>query len=150
MKTIPMETMRQIAPEPQILAAMIAKLQYKPGWRFELEDLDRGQGSAGLTLCIHIREPDTYDPARRINVVHYMLVPPAAFNEASWRRWLLEQILLVERHEACEFFQLDGERPYAPNHAPGNDPYIVFDQGTREGAETDYQGQRFDPKARSG
>lgn len=141
--------MRQEAPDPEILETLVSKLKYKPGWSFDLEDLDRGQGSAGLTLSIHIREPDSYNPTQWINVVHYMLVPPAAFNEASWRRWLLEQILLVERHEACEFFQMGSERPYAPNHAPGNDPYIIFDQGTREGAETDYKGRPFDPTQRS-
>lgn len=141
--------MRQIAPDPTILEGLVAKLKYKPRWDFYLEDINRGQGSEGLTLAITIVEPNTYRPKERIAVKHYMPVPPAAFNEASWRRWLLDQILLVERHEACEFFQIDGERPYAPNHAPGNDPYIIFDQGTREGAETNYKGERFDPKARS-
>lgn len=141
--------MRQQAPDPTILEALVAKLKYKPRWHFELRDTDRGQDSVGLTLAILIKEPDTYNPEDLISVVHYMPVPPAAFNETSWRRWLLEQILLVERHEACEFFQIDGERPYAPNHAPGNDPYIIFDQGTREGAETTFKGEPFDPKARS-
>lgn len=34
-----------------------------------------------------------------------MPVPAAAYNEQSWTRWLLEQILLVEKHEAMEFFK---------------------------------------------
>ena len=47
----------------------------------------------------------------------------------------------VERHEACEFFQIDGERPYAPHHGPGNDPYIVFDHGTDEDVRTSFRGE---------
>ncbi len=136
--------MRQIAPDPQPLVDLLARLKYKDGWTFTLDDLDRGQESEGLTLTINIRCRDTYEPARIMAVNHYMTVPPAAFDERSWCRWLLDQILLVERHETCEFFQIGDVRPYAPNHAPGNDPYIIFDQGTREGAETDYRGNRIE------
>ncbi len=54
-----------------------------------------------------------------------MPVPPASYNKRSWQRWLFDQILLVERHETMEFFTIDEEKPYSPNHGPGNDPYIV-------------------------
>ncbi len=64
-----------------------------------------------------------------------MPVPPAAYNERSWKRWLFEQILLVERHEAAEFFQVDGDRPFAPYHHDGNDPYIVFELSTEAESE---------------
>lgn len=106
--------------------------------------MDRGQGSKGLTLCITTRGVDSYHPERgeTYRVRHYMPVPPAAYNEKSWRRWLLEQILLVERHEACEFFKIDGIRPYAPLHGPGNDPYIIFERSTTEEIRTRYTGEK--------
>lgn len=132
--------MRQIAPDPAILHDLIGRVAYKDRWRFTLEDVDRGQGSEGLTLCILITTPDSYHPERLRSVMHYMPVPPAAFNEQSWRRWIFEQVLLVERHEACEFFQVGGERPFAPHHGPGNDPYIVFEHGSDEAARTSYRG----------
>lgn len=150
--------LRQEAPYPYALAELVEHLAYKPKWRFTLEDTDRGQGSEGLTLCILITTPDSYNPERLRSVMHYMPVPPAAFDRRSWRRWLFEQVLLVERHEACEFFRFetteggpfqkrDGswsdtyvERPYAPHHGPGNDPYIVFDHGTDEDVRTSYKG----------
>ena len=135
--------MRQVAPYPAELAAMVAGLEYKPGWTFHLIDLDRGQGSAGLTLDIVTLGYDSYHPDRgqHYRVHHYMPVPPAAFDARSWRRWLLEQLLLVERHETCEFFQLYGERPYAPHHGPGNDPYVIFDHGTDEDVRTSFRGE---------
>src|SRR5690242_18444355 len=98
--------MKQTAADPTILFELVAKLSYKDGWRFILQDLDRGQGSAGLTLIIQVTSPDSYHPEQNITVNHYMIVPPAAYDERSWVRWLLEQILLVEQHEACEFFQI--------------------------------------------
>ncbi len=119
---------------------LVDGLKYRPGWRFTLEHVDRGQGSAGLTLNILISCVDTYHPERQMRVHHYMPVPPAAYDERSWRRWLLEQIILVERHEACQFFQINGERPYAPHHGPGNDPYIVFEHGTDEETRTNHLG----------
>jgi hypothetical protein len=69
-----------------------------------------------------------------------MTVPPAAYNKQFWTQWLLDQILLVERHEACEFFRIKGERIYAPHHGPGNDPYIVFVHGSDLDRRTTYKG----------
>lgn len=140
--------MRQVAPDPTILHDLVAKVSYRPGWRFILKDMDRGQGSEGLTLDIITCGYNSYHPERgeTYRVHHYMPVPPAAFDERSWRRWLFEQILLVERHEAMEFFQIDGERPYAPHHGPGNDPYIVFDHGTDLDVRTRFTGEVNQPK----
>lgn len=136
------EPMTQTAPFPSLLAELVAVLKYRPGWRFRLVDnLDRGQGSKGLTLVITTATVDSYPPHEPIQVNHYMLVPPAAYDARSWRRWLLDQVLLVERHEACEFFTLDGDKPYAPSHGPGNDPYLVREVGTDEDRRTSFRGE---------
>jgi hypothetical protein len=152
-----MDMMRQEAPYPAVLADLVGCLRYKAGWRFSLADLDRGQGSKGLTLVINITGPDTYHPENRISVNHYMLVPPAAYDRRSWRRWLFDQVLLVELHEAMEFFVLvdmpgylgqDGkqyeltQRPYAPSHGPGNDPYMIREpDGTDLDRRTKFTGE---------
>lgn len=135
--------MRQEAPEPEVLYELVSKLTYRPGWTFTLEDIDRGQGCQGLTLDIVTKGYDAYHPERGENyrVHHYMEVPPASYNRISWQRWLLDQILLVERHEACEFFTIDGEKPYAPHHGPGFDPYIIFDHGSDEDRRTSFRGE---------
>lgn len=135
--------MNQEAPFPEILDSLVKRLRYRPGWIIRLMDIDRGQGSKGLTLIITTKGYDSYHPDNGENyrVNHYMPVPPAAYNEQSWRRWLLEQFMLVERHECCEFFLIDGKRPYAPHHGPGNDPYVVFERGTDEEARTMYTGE---------
>ena len=138
------DLMHQAAPHPQVLRELVDKIKYKQGWAFYLGDVDRGQGSVGLTLTIRITVPDSYHPDEFITVLHYMIVPPAAFDRASWQRWLFNQILLVEQHEACEFFLVDGLRPYAPHHGPGHNPYTIFEQGTREDAQTTFRGERFD------
>lgn len=148
------ETMQQTAPYPAILSRLVASLAYKKGWRFQLADLDRGQGSEGLTLVINITGPNSYRPWVTISVNHYMPVPPAAYDMRSWRRWLLDQVLLVERHEACEFFRLHVDendnladadsgyaaRPYAPSHGPGNDPYLVRELGSDLDQRTSFRG----------
>ena len=140
--------MQQQAPYPQALAYLVERLSYRPGWTFELKHLDRGQGSAGLTLIITAKTPDSYHPAQTIHVCHYMIVPAAAFDHRSWQRWLFDQLLLVERHEACEFFTIHDSpgsehavKPYAPSHGPGNDPYIVRELGTREDQRTSFRGE---------
>jgi hypothetical protein len=137
------DLLTQTAPFPTLLADLVNRCAYRPGWTVTLmRDHDRGQGSKGLTLDIVTLGYNSYHPERgqTYGVHHYFPVPPAAYDERSWRRWLFEQFLLVERHEAMEFFQIDGERPYAPHHGPGNDPYIVFEHGSDEDARTSFRG----------
>jgi hypothetical protein len=135
------------APFPTALAKMVEELVYRPGWTCRLQDIDRGQGSKGLTLIITSCGYDSYHPERgetyRVN--HYMPVPPASYNEQSWRRWLFNQYLAVETHECAEFFKLGKLRPYAPHHGPGNDPYTIFERGTDEEARTMFTG-KINPK----
>lgn len=138
-------TMGNEAPYPQVLADLVEQFTYRPGWSFTLSNVDRGQGSIGLTLSILVHTVDSYHPKEPKSVIHYMPVPPASFNERSWRRWLLEQVLLVDRHEACEFFQIGGEHPFAPHHGPGNDPYTIFEHGDPVDARTSFRGVVKDP-----
>lgn len=136
-------TMTQTALHPQILEDLVAKAEYRPGWHLALEDIDRGQGSTGLTFCVYTKGFNTYDieAGETYRVVHYFPVPPAAFNEESWKRWILDRIVEVETHEACEFLQIDGTRPFAPHHGPGWNPYIVLHHGDDVDARTDFRGE---------
>ena len=134
-------TMRQEAPYPKVLAELVHAMRYRPGWHFTLNDITRGQGSFGLTLIINVKTTNSYPPHETIRVQHFMPVPPAAFDMRSWRRWLFDQCVLVDRHEACEFFEIDGDKPYAPSHGPGNDPYLVREIGTDEDRRTSYLGE---------
>jgi hypothetical protein len=127
------QAMRQSAPYPEILADLVERLRYRAGWRFALADLDRGQGSAGLTLVITTLGTNSYHPDEtdyRVN--HYMIVPAAAYDDRSWQHWLFEQVLLVELHEAMEFFQVGDDEPFAPSHGHGQNPYLVREVGTEE------------------
>src|SRR5258708_3010520 len=140
----------QKAPYPTVLEDLVNKLKYRPGWRCHLESIDLGQGSEGLTLIIPTLGYDSYHPdkGQHYRVNHYMPVPPAAYDERSWRRWLFEQFLLVERHECMEFFVIGSKRPYPPHHGPGNDPYIVFHHGTAVATRTMYTGEVLSPPPR--
>lgn len=135
--------MTQTAYWPAELAALVAEVEYRPGWEFRLAHTDRGQGSEGLTLIITTLGYNTYhvDRGETYRVNHYMPVPPAAYNAASWRMWLFEQILLVEKHEAMEFFQVAGERPYAPNHGFGWDPYLITEVATGTDRRTNFRNE---------
>jgi hypothetical protein len=108
-----------------------------------LDDIDRGQGSKGLTLVIRTQGYDSYHPERGevYRVYHYFPVPPAAYDRRAWLRWLFDQFCLVELHEAMEFFVVDGYRPFAPNHGPGRNPYSVLELGLDVDARTNFRGE---------
>lgn len=115
--------MRQYAPYPAELADLVSKLRYRPGWHFELKDIERDHadshgGAAGGLTFIGITGDydgpdgsfrgamDAYRPGRPRPVYFYFPVPAATFNRAAWQRWLFERILDVERHEAMEHFAI--------------------------------------------
>ncbi len=73
-------------------------------------------------------------------MVHYFPVPPAAYDRRSWRRWLFECCREVSTHEDMEYFTINGVKPFAPSHGPGNNPYLVREVGTEIDQRTSYLG----------
>lgn len=132
----------QTFPFPDALADLVEVLDYRPGWSFELLHKERDPGCAGLTFVVITCGYDAYHVERgqTYRVAHYWPVPPATFNVPSWRRWLFETLARVELHEAMEFFAIDGEHPYAPNHGPGYDPYVVRELTDDEARRTSFRG----------
>lgn len=128
---------RQVGPDDAagVLADLVERVAYKPGWSFQLQEISRGQGCEGLTLMIGATVRDSFGDGD-VAVLHLMPVPGAAYDEGAWRRWILEQVLLVERHEALEFFRVDGDQPFFPNHDAGKDPYAIVETQTRDEAHT--------------
>jgi hypothetical protein len=134
----------QTSPFPQELADIIEELEYRPGWRFSLESFERDAGSSGLTFKVLSKGYDTHhiDLGETYRVWHYFAVPPATFNRQSWLEWVRDRLIAIEIHEACEFMVVDGKQPFAPNHGPGWDPYVIRSMNTTEAAETTYLGER--------
>lgn len=151
----PPKMMRQVAPYPQALADIIGHLTYKPGWTIWLEDdMDREQGSEGLTLMVRALVYDSRKPLTaweamstppNKHILHLFPVPAASFNARSWRHWLFERLGDVDTHERAEFFQVDGELPFAPLHAPGNNPHMIV-EATYAEAHTDNKGNFTDTR----
>jgi len=136
-----MTDMLQVAPYPYILEEIVEGLKYKPDWKFSLEDLDRGQGSRGLTFVVVSRTDDSYNHESRRSVVHYFIVPAASYDRRSWERWILDRLIDIETHETCEFMTIDGTKPFAPSHFPGADPYMVVTLGTEIDQRTSFRGE---------
>ncbi len=110
-----------------------------------------------MTLVVTRCGPDSYHPERIIAVKHYFAVPPATYNEASWTRWLFDRLGDVDTHERMEDFTFEAadpgrvdhlavpdtelERPFAPNHGPGEDPYRITELTTDEARRTSFRGE---------
>lgn len=135
------KSMSQVSPYPWTLARLVETCTYRPGWVVELLEYDRGQGSRGLTLVITTDTVNSYAPHQPMRVNHLFIVPAAAYDERSWQRWLFERFHQVEFHEAMEFFEIDGVKPYAPNHGPGNDPYLLRELTTDLDRRTSFRGE---------
>lgn len=130
-----------VAPYPEELRELVEQLTHRPNWTASLRHIDRGQGSEGLTLIVHIVEPDAYDHSKPRGTLHYFPVPPAAYDQRSWRRWLFDRLGDIDTHERMEQFTVDGDKPYAPSHGPGNDPYIVRELGSDVDRRTSFLGE---------
>jgi hypothetical protein len=106
-----------------ILRKLVSEVEYKPGWRFKIVDED---GALRLvitdTLCT-----DAYNPSESFPISHFHPVPIAEYNEKAWKRWIYEQCRRTENHEIGEWLRWGEERPFAPLHGPGEDPYTVHE-----------------------
>lgn len=130
-------------PFPYALRDLVLALEYRPGWTFTLTYMDRGQGCKGLTLDVVTLGYNSYhtDQGQNYRVHHYFPVLPAAYDRDAWQRWLLDCLIQVESHEACEFFVVDGVHPFAPNHGPGRNPYVIHEYTTDEQRRTRFTGE---------
>lgn len=106
-----------------ILRKCATEASYKPGYRFDIIDED---GALRLRItdfeCIN-----AYAPGKSFPLSHYHPVPVATYNEKTWKRWIYEQCRRVENHEIGEWLRWGDERPFAPMHGPGEDPYTVHE-----------------------
>jgi hypothetical protein len=119
-----------------VLRSLLERVTCKPGWRFSTVDDDEGFRLVILVPC----DDSRVIPSRPIAVNHYFPIPVATYNVKSWRRWIFEQCRKVEDHELGEWFLVNGERPFAPLHGPGNDPYTIREVSTEEEARTNQDG----------
>ena len=111
---------------PEHLPEVVENMTLLPGWRAYLRRGYDPDGSGGLTLWIMSDTEDSLSPGERIQVHHPFLVPHASYKRDVWAAWCFERFVAVLRHEAGEFFQIDGVREFAPHHGNGEDPYITW------------------------
>lgn len=100
-----------------MLAGFVASLAYKPGWRFKLA------GPGSRYLCVYASTPDSLHPTRARLTQHQFEFPDPLPDHQALCRWVLERMLQIERHEACEFLQFGDTRPFWPNHHDEGSPY---------------------------
>lgn len=106
-----------------ILRKVVAEVRSKPGWQFRLIDDDEGFRLVITdTLC-----QNAYLPHDSFPLSHYFPVPTTTWNEKSWRGWVFQCCQGVENHELGEWVRWGDERPFAPLHGPGENPYVVHE-----------------------
>lgn len=161
----PAGMMVQWAPFPTILLDLVRAYRYKPGWSFTLHDITRDQAptppdvhwskgaplAGGLTFTITTHHQNAYPPHEVRPTNHHFVVPAATFNRDSWQRWILQRCLDVDLHEAAEWGAYDypdtaDERPFAPTHGPGDDPYRVVQYATDLQRRTAFTGKVNEPR----
>ncbi len=140
----------QEAPWPVELEDLVNSTRLWPGWTMKLQhnllrdtkEIHQREGR-GTTLVITTKTYNTYhyEDGQNYRVHHYFIVPAATYNRKSWMRWLFDRFADVQLHEAMEAFVVNGERPFAPHHGPGENPYVVIETGTDEEARTTFRGE---------
>lgn len=102
----------------------IERVSYKD-WKFEVR---------GLSLVITIRCECSETGLPRTLAHIFDARVHGEFGDRELRRMVFERIAQIERHEAMEFFKVDGEAPFFPDHTPGKDPYAVIDRTEQKNA----------------
>lgn len=119
-----------------VLEKVVDSVAGKPGWCFELKHDEEGY----RLVIIDTKCMDAYNPDQSFPLAHYFPVPIATYNEKSWRRWVFECCRGVENHELGEWIRWGDERPFAPMHGPGENPYVVHEVRSEADARTTQDG----------
>lgn len=105
------------------IAAELAKVTYKPEWRFTCYD---GVWE-GQHIVITATLTDSYDPTKTTVVDVHDFLPPIP-DAAYLHRWLMWRLGRIETHEMREFYRVEGhlvDDPHAPNAGRDNPDYRV-------------------------
>lgn len=95
------------------LAQVLARVTYKPGWRFAVYD-GRFEGQH---LVITTQVLDAYDPDSTVTLDVHSMLPPMR-DEQQFLDWLLWRVCRIETHEAREFLRVNG--------VSHNDPHAEY------------------------
>lgn len=96
-------------PNYEPLKAILRAFTYRPDWSFEIVY------GAIDTLVIQGRVIDTDDFSKVILLNFSASLPEAVRPDFDWTCWLFDRIMEVERHEAQEFFKINGVKVYDPH-----------------------------------
>lgn len=117
-----------------VLVELVKQLEYKPKWAMYVGFEIAEDGAGGWHFFVVSHTENSLKPEENIRVRHGFLIPAASYNRNSWAAWLFDRLLDVERHEAGEFFKINGLREFAPHHSNGENPYITWHIGDYETA----------------
>lgn len=97
------------------IAAELATITYKPGWRFRVYD----GAWEGQHFVITTRVRDAHNEGQMTTLDVHSMLPPME-SPAQFRRWLGWRLARIEVHEMREFLQRRGAPIFDP-HAEGAD-----------------------------
>lgn len=93
--------------KPPEIESMLARIGYKPNWSFKYD-------YAQEVIYASLTGPNSYDHSKNVNVDVPLSVPDG-LTETEFPEWLLGRVYFIERHEAREFFTLDGDHIFDPH-----------------------------------
>jgi hypothetical protein len=117
-----------------VLVDLVQQITYKPNWKIYVEHEVADDGSGGWHLFVISHTDNSLNPSESIRVRHGFLIPAASYNRDTWAAWVFDRLRDVETHEAGEFYRINGLREFAPHHANGENPYLVWHIGDYETA----------------
>jgi hypothetical protein len=94
------------------LEAMLARVTYKPGWRLEI----RPSPAQGVQKALYVvaEIANSWRPEEDGYFGRSAPIPPS-LDKAAFYRFVFEEVLEMERHEAREWFRVDGVPPFDPH-----------------------------------
>lgn len=95
-----------MTPEEEPLRKLLRAFTYRPGWTFDVVAGD---------LIIRATVIDTDNLTKTTPLTYTRGLPLYVQDTFDWTRWLLAQIMIVEDHEAREFFKIDGVKVFNPH-----------------------------------
>ena len=101
-----------------VLAGILSTTAYKPGWNLQVRTMHHT-----AHLWVRAEVPDAHPPHQPRLIDHILPVPMRDWGQDECRRWVLDSLSKIERHETREWLRFDGQQTFAPPHGDEGDPY---------------------------
>lgn len=106
------------------LAVWLKEVTYKPDYELRIVERDEKLGEPALHIVAHVAD-SCFEDRRQIEVIHRYAINDLDLTDQAFNEFVFDCVVRSERHEAEEWFRINGEQLHEPHRVSADKSYIA-------------------------